>query len=195
MSEQTNMYIKKCKSMIAILGGALLVLIFLLSKIIPMTQEISKLKKDYSDAVVTLSDKERTLADLKKKAEAEDKNSSNQLKEFYKPIEQGLDTEAVIANEFAEIFELLRANSVKTRSIQYEYEPQDDNFVKNAADKYHVAKLDSEMIATYKQFEGFLKELYKHEHFVDISSIEVVPYDKDKKILIIKFQMKLYAQK
>lgn len=195
MSQQMNIYLKKCKSMIAILVGALLVLIFLLSKIIPMAQEISKLKKDYSDAVVTLSDKERTLADLKKKAEAEAKNNNDQLKEFYKPIEQGMDTEAVIANEFAEIFELLRANSVKTRSIQYEYEPQDDNFVKNAAAQYHVAKLDSEMIATYKNFEGFLKELYKHEHFVDISSIEVVPYDKDKKILIIKFQMKLYAQK
>ena len=106
-----------------------------------------------------------------------------------------MDTESVIANEFAEILTLIRANGVKTRSVQYEYDPKDDNFVKNLPDKYNVAKLDVEMIATYKEFEGFLKELYKHEHFLDISDIEVVPYQKDKKILIIKFQLKLYAQK
>ena len=80
-------------------------------------------------------------------------------------------------------------------SIKYEYDPKDDNFVKNVADKYNVAKLNVEMIGTYKDFEGFLKELYKHEHFLDISSVEIVPYQKDRKILIIKFQLKLYAQK
>ena len=67
--------------------------------------------------------------------------------------------------------------------------------MKNVPAKYNVAKLDIEMIATYKDFERFLKELYKHEHFLDISSFEIVPYQKDKKILIIKFQLKLYAQK
>ena len=89
----------------------------------------------------------------------------------------------------------MRNYSVKARTLQYDYNPQDDNFVKNTTDKYTVAKLDAEMISTYKNFESFLKELYKHEHFLDISSIEVVPYTKDRKILIIKFQLKLYAQK
>ena len=51
------------------------------------------------------------------------------------------------------------------------------------------------MIGTYKDFEGFLKELYKHEHFLDMASMEIVPYSRDKKILIINFQLKLYAQK
>ena len=116
-------------------------------------------------------------------------------KEFFKPIEKGLDTETVIADEFAEILTLIRGNGIRTRSIKYEYDPKDDNFVKNVADKYNVAKLNVEMIGTYKDFEGFLKELYKHEHFLDISSVEIVPYQKDRKILIIKFQLKLYAQK
>ena len=90
---------------------------------------------------------------------------------------------------------LLRSNSIKARSVAYEYDPKDDNFVKNAADSYNVAKLKIEMVGTYKNFEGLLKEMFKHEHFLDIDSFEIVPYEKNKRILLINMQLKLYAQK
>ena len=40
-----------------------------------------------------------------------------------------------------------------------------------------------------------MKDLYKHEHFLDIQSIEVNPYKKDKTILHIKMDLNLYAEK
>ena len=52
-----------------------------------------------------------------------------------------------------------------------------------------------EMIANYVNYDNFLKELYKHEHFLDIQSVEIVPYKKNKKILLIKFKLKVYAKK
>lgn len=167
----------------------------IISRVVPIVSDIVRISSDYKNAVTTLADKERTLQNLKEKTAKANEENKNLIKAFYKPIEQGMDTESVIANEFGEILTLIRANAVKTRSIKYEYDPKDDNFVKNVPDKYNVAKLDIEMIGTYKDFEGFLKELYKHEHFLDISNMEIVPYQKDKKILIIKFQLKLYAQK
>ena len=51
------------------------------------------------------------------------------------------------------------------------------------------------MIANYANFAGFLRELYKHEHFLDITNIEILPYQKNKRILLINLQFKLYAQK
>ena len=176
---------------------ALIVLIFglLISRLVPVVGDIIKSSREYSTAVTTLADKQRTLTSLQEKAAQEEAENKDLAKAFYKPIEQGLDTESVIASEFGEILGLIRANSIRTRSIQYEYDPKDDNFVKNVPERFNVAKLDLEMIATYKNFESFLKELYKHEHFLDIVSVEIVPYRKDKKILIIKFQLKLYAQK
>ena len=51
------------------------------------------------------------------------------------------------------------------------------------------------MIANYSDFANFVRELYKHEHFLDISKIEIVPYQKNKRILLISFQIKLYAQR
>ncbi len=193
--QEIEIYLKKFKSVILIFVGTLVVFGFLLSRVIPTVTDLFKTNSDYNNAVQSLKDKERTLKDLQEKNEKASKENKEQIKAFFKPIEQGLDTEAVIANEFAEILTIIRSNAIKTKSIKYEYDPKDDNFVKNAADKYNVAKLDIELIGSYRDFERFLKELYKHEHFVDMSSMEIVPYQKDKKILLIAFQMKLYAQK
>lgn len=194
--QHIDLYLKKFKVVIFIILATIGTFAYIVSKIVPMVTDIFKVSSEYSTAQDTLKDKERTLESMKEKtAKVNETVKEDPLKAFYKPIEQGLDTEAVIANEFAEILTLIRGNGIKTRSIKYTYDPQDDNFVRNVADKYNVAKLDIEMISTYKDFESFLKELYKHEHFLDIADIEIVPYVKDKKILIIKFQLKLYAQK
>lgn len=193
--QKVQSFITNFKSVLAILVAGLVVFGVILSRVIPVVTNIINTDKDFQSAQTSLEDKQRAVENLKEKSKEEQQDAKGQLKAFYRPIEQGLDSEAVIAGEFAEILTVMRNYSVKTKSIKYEYDPQDDNFVKNAADKYNVAKLDAEMIATYKNFESFLKELYKHEHFIDISSFEIVPYAKDKKILVIKFQMKLYAQK
>ncbi len=192
---EIEVYFKKFKSIILILVLTLVVFGYIISKIVPIVTDIVKISQNYKTAVTTLADKERTYKNLKEKTEKAEAENQKMPKAVYKPIEQGMDTESIVANQFAEILTFIRGNAIKTRSIKYEYDPKDDKFVKNVPDKYHVAKLDIEMISTYKEFEGFLKELYKHEHFLDISSIEIIPYDKDKKVLIIKFQLKLYAQK
>ena len=192
---EIEVYFNKFKSIILILVLTLVVFGYIISKIVPIVTDIVKISQNYKTAVTTLADKERTYKNLKEKTEKAEAENQKTPKAVYKPIEQGMDTESIVANQFAEILTFIRGNAIKTRSIKYEYDPKDDKFVKNVPDKYHVAKLDIEMISTYKEFEGFLKELYKHEHFLDISSIEIIPYDKDKKVLIIKFQLKLYAQK
>ena len=192
---EIEVYFKKFKSIILILVLTLVVFGYIISKIIPIVTDIVKISQNYKTAVTTLAEKGRTYKNLKEKTEKAEAENQKTPKAVYKPIEQGMDTESIVANQFAEILTFIRGNAIKTRSIKYEYDPKDDKFVKNVPDKYHVAKLDIEMISTYKEFEGFLKELYKHEHFLDISSIEIIPYDKDKKVLIIKFQLKLYAQK
>ncbi len=192
---EIEVYFKKFKTVILIVVLTLIVFGYIVSKIVPVVTDIYKMSQDYKTAVTTLADKERTLKNLQEKTAKAEAENQNTIKAVYKPIEQGMDTESIIANEFAEILTLIRGNAIKTRSIKYEYDPKDDNFVKNVPDKYHVAKLDIEMIGTYKDFEGFLKELYKHEHFLDMASMEIVPYSRDKKILIINFQLKLYAQK
>lgn len=152
----------------------------------------------------TIESKEQELAEKKSKLEqlvkqeAEEAKklaeSASKSKPFYKPTASGMNTEAIIAGEFTEILELIRANKIKVRSIKYDYNPADDAFVKGAGAKYKAARLNMEMIANYTNYNNFLKELYKHEHFLDIQSVEIVPYRRNKQILLINFKLKLYSQ-
>jgi hypothetical protein len=90
----------------------------------------------------------------------------------------------------------MKSNQIKTRSVKYKYDEQtEDNFYKSSNGKFSVCQLDMDMIATYTNFKNFMKDLYKHEHYLDIASIEVVPYQKNKTILLVKLQLKLYAEK
>ena len=193
--EKYSVYLKKFQIAVAILAAALVLCIFLIVKTVPEAQKIMQLQTDYKTQSASLADSERKLQDLKDAEAREDAESQNLSKMFFKPINDGLDTEAAIADEFAEILQLIRENKIKTRSIKYDYDPQDDNFVKNAANRYHVCRVSAEMIASYANFANFLRELYKHEHFLEISKIEIAPYEKNKRILLVSLQIKLYAAK
>lgn len=193
--EKYSIYLKKFQIAIMIIGLALALVIFVIVKTVPEVQKIMQLQTDYKTQSASLADSERKLQDLKDAEARKDAESQNLSKMFFKPINEGLDTEAAIADEFAEILQLIRDNKIKTRSVKYDYDPQDDNFVKNAANRYHVCRVSAEMIASYANFANFLRELYKHEHFLEISKIEIAPYEKNKRILLVSLQIKLYAQK
>ncbi len=173
-------------------------LFMLLSKDAANIQNIMDYNNNITQKKQELTLKQEKLNALKKKAAEEAKKDNQKVvieKGFYKPVASGLSTEAVIVGEFNEILELIRANKIKVRSMKSDYDPQDDEFVKGAANEYNVARLNLEMVADYTSFDSFLKELYKHEHFLDIESIEIVPYKKNKQILLINFKIKLYAKK
>lgn len=181
-----------------LLLAAIVALILFTPKIIENVQGYKATQIEIETKTQTLKDKQAKLDEYRRK-EAEEKKKEQESeaneKPFYKPIMEGLDTEAVIAGEFAEILQLVRENKIKVRAIKYDYDPSDDNFVKGAGEKYNVARLNMEMIANYTSYRDFLRQMYKHSHFLDIQSVEIVPYKKNKRILLINFKVKLYAKK
>lgn len=193
--DKYTIYLKKFQIAVGIFVLSLIVFIFLVSKVIPEVQKISQIQTDYKAQSSALADSERKLQDLKDAAKRKEAENENIQKIFFKPISEGLDTEAAISDEFGEILQIVRENKIKMRSVKYDYDPQDDNFVKNAGNRYQVCRVTAEMIASYSNFANFLRELYKHEHFLEISKIEIAPYEKNKRILLISLQIKLYAQR
>ena len=172
--------------------------VMLAPKVVENFQGYTSVKAEIETKNTTIKEKQAKLEEYKRKEQEEKAKEQANVqsgKPFYKPVMSGLDTEAVIAGEFAEILQLVRVNKIKVRSIKYDYDPQDDAFVQGAGDKYNVARLNMEMIANYGNYDNFLKELYKHEHFLDIQSAEIVPYKKNKRVLLINFKVKLYAKK
>ena len=190
-----KVYFEKFKNAILLLILGIILFIFILSKLMPSIQTIFNNNKTYKTQVTSLNDKKRTLETLKQDAEKKAKQTEFITKKFYKTIISGSDTESIITDQLQDILSILRANMIKARSIDYEYDPGDDSFVANAGDKYHVCRLTLELIADYKAYERFLQDLYKHEHYLDMEQIEITPYEKNKKILLINMKLKLYAQK
>lgn len=193
--DKYTIYMKKFQIALGIFVLSLIVFIFLVMKVVPEAQRISQIQTDYKAQSSALADSERKLQDLKDAAKRKEAENENIQKIFFKPISEGLDTEAAISDEFGEILQIVRENKIKMRSVKYDYDPQDDNFVKNAGNRYQVCRVTAEMIASYSNFANFLRELYKHEHFLEISKIEIAPYEKNKRILLISLQIKLYAQR
>ena len=182
--DKYSIYLKKFQIAIGILVIALIAVIAMIVKTVPEVQRIMQIQEEHKTQSASLADAERKLADLK-----------DVSKFFFKPITEGLDSEAAISDEFGEILQLMRDNKIKVRSVNYDYDPKDDNFVKNVPFKYHVCRITADMVANYASFASFLRELYKHEHFLDIVKIEITPYDKNKRILLVSVEIKLYAQK
>lgn len=171
--------------------------IFIGMKLFNNITEMIDLRGQITTKEQELAEKKNKLEELKKQEAEEARKlaeTASKSKPFYKPAASGMNTEAIIAGEFTEILELVRANKIKVRTIKYEYNPSDDAFVKGAGNKYKAARLNMEMIANYTSYNNFLKELYKHDHFLDIQSVEIVPYRKNKQILLINFKLKLYSQ-
>ena len=193
--EKYDVYLKKFKVAVGILVATIVLAGVIVSKIIPEIQKITNIQKDYKSQSSALADSERKLENLKNAEKARKVQDEVVVKVFYKPINATSDTETAISDEYSEILQLVRENKIKIRSIKYDYDPQDDSFVKNASSKYHVCRITSEMIAEYSNFENFLRDLYKHEHFIEISKVEILPYERNKKILLVNLQIKLYAQK
>lgn len=193
--EKYNVYLKKFQLAIIIIVVTVVAVIAMIVKTVPEVQKIIQIQEDQKTQSSALADAERKLADLKAEALKQEAEDANVAKLFFKPITEGLDSEAAISDEFTEILQIMRDNRIKVRSVNYEYDPKDDNFVKFIPFKYHVCRISAEMIANYSSLANFLREVYKHEHFLDLERIEIVPYNKNKKILLVNVVIKLYAQK
>ena len=143
MENNYKEYAKIFKVAIGILAGAILLFILMIAKTVPEIQKISDLQNDYKTATSSLADAERKLENLKNKAAEKKVEDENMIKAFFKPITTVADTEAAISDEFGEILQIMRENKIKTRSIKYDYDPQDDNLLKFQKLKLcHIKKIN-----------------------------------------------------
>ena len=114
-------------------------------------------------------------------------------KKIYSPIESDLGNETLFFTLYNDVIEMLHANSIKIRSIDYEYNPQADSFVKAGNDIYFVCDVKMELISNYVNLGKLIQDIYQYPYYIRINEVDVKPYAKDKKILISNLSLRLYA--
>lgn len=172
----------------------ILVFIFIVKKAQPEVVRIIDIEKNIAQNSMQYTDLERKLETLKK-SQMERMSMTGQIKNIYKPDIAGLEAESSFTVIFDDIIEMTKYNGIKIYSVEYVYNPTEDEFVKGAADKYNVCQLNMQIISDYPDLDSFLKEIYKYPYLINIDKLELIPYPKDKKILLTNLALKLYSSK
>jgi len=187
--------LQKYKDSILYIIFIIISIIFVGVKMQPKIVELYTTETQLSAKRVELSDLDRKLEALKVSSMEKDVQTAGKVKKVYKSEEPGLDTESSFTVLFDDIIEMAKYNGIKIYSIEYVYNPETDDFVKSAADKYNVCQLNMQMISDYLDLESFFKEIYKYPYLVNLEKVEITSYQKDKKLLLVNLQLKLYSSK
>lgn len=154
----------------------------------------------YISADTTIETKQSELTSLqgqvtnvKNKIQRMNNSIINAQKKIYSPVESDLGTDTLFFTLYNDIIEMIHSNSVKIKSMEYVYNPEEDNFVSHGKDKYFVCELNFELVSNYINLGKLIEDIYQYPYYTKIQSLEIKPYEKDKKILITNLVLRMYA--
>ena len=142
---------------------------------------------------------------LLKKRKIEMQNVKNKLqklqdaintsqKRIYAPLESDLGNDTLFFTLYQDIIEMIHSHSIKIKSLDYYYNPEQDTFVESGKDAYFVCDVEMELVSNYVNLGKLVEDLYKYPYYIKINSLDVLPYKKDKKVLLSKLNLVLYAR-
>lgn len=116
-------------------------------------------------------------------------------KEMFKAPTDIMGTDSGFNTLFEGILNKSKELDIKTQSVDYEFitpaKESSRNLVQN---KFSVCNLTMNIITDYVTFEQFLQDIYSYNYLIKINSIEIIPYEKDKRMLLITLGLKLYVK-
>lgn len=166
---------------------------FAYNAVVPMITEQQQLedqKKSKQSELDQLKGQSRVVADKIKKIKDSIVGSQ---KKIYSPQDADLGNDTLFFTLYNDLIEMVQANSVKIKSIKYEYNPESDAFVSFGKDVYFVCDINMELISNFVNLGKLIQDIHQYPYYIKINKVDVTPYKKDKTILITKMSLRLYA--
>lgn len=179
-----------------IIGGVIILILALLG----IKQVVGSISKTQS----TLSEhkaQQEKLNEVKKKLEEFEKakqemlNKQNKIKPVFSQKMAPEDSIASFGGMFEDIIDYVKMNGIMLRSVEYNLNPPEDPIYSAFPNLYNVCKVNLFIIGTYAQMEGFLRDLTVYPYFINLSDMNVEPYEKDKEYLLVNISITLYSKK
>lgn len=162
--------------------------------IMPGVTNITKAINDVKAKKETLVQKQQAKQNVEKKKKQLQNSVINAQKKIYAPADFDLGNDSLFFTLYTDLIEMIKSNSIKVKSMEYSYNPKDDQFVTNGKDVYFVSEIDLELITNYVNFGKFIQDIYQYPYYIKILKLNVKPYPKDKKVLIANMGLRLYAR-
>lgn len=174
--------------------AAVALLLFISYKVIsPKVTEMNNLKSDIENRQSELDGQQKKLDIVMKKIKRIKDSIVTSQKKIYSPIESDLGNDTLFFTLYNDVIEMVHANSVKIKAIDYTYNPETDAFVKFGKDVYFVCDVNMELVSNYVNLGKLIQDIYQYPYYIKINELEVKPYAKDKKILVSNLSLRLYA--
>lgn len=179
---------------VAIFCVAIALLIAIVTSVIsPKINEIKSVKSEAEQKQGQVNDLQTKLDIVKQKIKRIKNSITSSQKKIYSPVETDLGNETLFFTLYNDVIEMVHANSIKIKAIDYTYNPETDAFVKFGKDVYFVCDVNMELVSNYVNLGKLIQDLYQYPYYVKVNEIEIKPYAKDKKILITNLSLRLYA--
>ena len=159
----------------------------------PRFEELSSTNTTITKKEQEFSAKQRQLNIVQNKIKKIKDSIIGSQKKIYSPIESDLGNDSLFFTLYNDLIEMVHSNSVKIKSINYTYNPAADEFVKFGKDVYFVCDVDLNLVSNYMNLGKLIQDLYQYPYYIKINEVDVKPYVKDKKILLTKLSVRLYA--
>lgn len=188
--------LQKYKESLMYLAGIIVVAVFLFQKIQPEFTRTIDLYKQVGQQKDVAAGISKQLSVAKEKVERKKKMRllDDMTKKVYSPAEGvSLDADSAFSVLLDDIIEISRKNHIKTHSIQSTLNPSEDAFLKGDKEHFSAYQLDMKIVSDYSDFEGFIRDLYAYNYLININNIEIYPYQKNKRILLINLTLTLYS--
>ena len=163
------------------------------SIIIPQYNNWTELKNKVAETTQTLESKKQARINIIKKLKKLQASVLSSQKKIYSPIDNKLDNDTLFFTLYSDVIEMVRANTIKIKSIDYKYNPSGDIFVQQKGSMYFVCDVNMEIVSNYVNLGKLIQDLYQYPYYIRINDIEVVPYPQDKRILLSTISLRLYA--
>ncbi len=188
--------LQKYRESLMYLAGIIIVAVFLFQKIQPEIQKTIDLYKQVGTQKEVAAGISKQLSIAKEKVERKKKMRllDDMTKKVYSPAEGvSIDADSAFSVLLDDIIEIARKNHIKTHSIQSALNPSEDVFVKGDKEHFSAYQLEMKIVSDYSDFEGFIRDLYAYNYLININNIEIYPYQKNKRILLINLTLTLYS--
>ena len=170
------------------------VLIFAVVTVLsPKYQDWTANKDQLANVSQTLEQKRSAKANIIAKLKRLKESVMGSQKKIYSPVEDNLGSDTLFFTLYSDLIEMVHANTIKIKSIDYQYNPEGDIFVAQKNSAYFVCDVDMEVVSNYVNLGKLIQDIYQYPYYIKINKIEVIPYPKDKRILLSKISVRLYA--
>lgn len=183
---------KRYYGVLIFIGGVIAILAILWLILYPKFETWNELKIESDNVAQKLEASRTAKSNILRKLKKLKESVITSQKKIYSPIEDKLGNDTLFFTLYSDVIEMVHANTVKIKSIDYQYNPNGDLFVEQGS-QYFVCDVNMEIVSNYTNLGKLIQDIYQYPYYIRINQIEVYPYPKDKKILLSKISLRLYA--